>query len=137
MFQQVFFVQISGILHLPKGHIRAIRRLFLIQVHLTVEILNINQEGNIIVHAQVKHFLDRIELYRVYWSYKYGENAPKTLSKSSRGGTIMAWNKMESVWYKTLDEVGLQELQEILNRVAKKYSKSTVEKVKTTDKGAV
>ena len=74
-------------------------------------------------------------VYDLYWDHLFGESAVKVRDKSSRAGVRSAWLKLDSIRYKTLDEVTIRELQEIVNRVAKEYSKSTVTRLMSLIKG--
>ena len=68
-------------------------------------------------------------VYEIYWNHKFGESAAKELSKSSRNGMHSAWLKLENIWHRNMDEVTVMELQEIVNGVAKEYSKCTTGRV--------
>ena len=68
-------------------------------------------------------------VYELFWEHKFGENAAKELSKSSRAGIRSAWSKMEKIRYRNMDEVTVMELQEIVNAVGQDYSKCTTSRV--------
>ena len=73
-------------------------------------------------------------VYQMYWSHRFGEGAAKEKDKDSQAAVRSAWKRMESIWFKTLDEVTIQELQEIVNETARDYSKSTVTRVMSLTK---
>ena len=74
-------------------------------------------------------------VYQLYWDHRFGESAAKELKRSSQAAMRSAWKQMESVWYKTLDEVTIIELQEIVNKTARSYSKTTVTRLLCLIKG--
>ena len=74
-------------------------------------------------------------VYEQYWEHRFGEAAPKNLKKSSQAAARSAWLRMEPFWTRTMDEVTIMELQEIVNETAKKYSKTTVTRVICLIKG--
>ena len=74
-------------------------------------------------------------VFQLYWSHRFGESASKELKSSSKAAARSAWKQMEPVWYKTMDEVTIFELQEIINRTAKELSKTTVTRLICLIKG--
>ena len=74
-------------------------------------------------------------VYQLYSSHRFGESAAKELKPSSKAAARSAWKQMEPVWYKTMDEVTIFELQEIVNKTAKELSKTTVTRLICLIKG--
>ena len=67
------------------------------------------------------------EVYRDFYDFKYGPNAARRLSHSSRCATAAACRKLAPLFDRTLDEVSVIELQNLVNRTAKGgYSRSSV-----------
>lgn len=74
-------------------------------------------------------------VYELFWDHKFGESAARKLSTASRAGVRSAWLKLENIWCRNMDEVTIMELQEIVNRVGREYSRSTTNRVITLIKG--
>ena len=67
------------------------------------------------------------EVYRDFYDFKYGPNAARRLSHSSRCATAAACRKLAPLFDRTLDEVSVIELQNLVNRTAVGgYSRSSV-----------
>ena len=69
------------------------------------------------------------EIYELYLDWKYGENAARQLSPEARAGTEAAFELFRPYHSRLMDDVEIREWQDRVNRIAKKYSRSTVRNV--------
>ena len=68
------------------------------------------------------------EVYELCLEWKYGENTAKELSAESKAGTEAAFELLHLYHSRLMDDVEIREWQERVNRIGKKYSRSTVRK---------
>ncbi len=67
------------------------------------------------------------EIYRDFFRFKYGEHAARRLSRSSRNASEAAYKKLESFYERTLDDITVVDLQNLVNLTASQgYSRSAV-----------
>ena len=64
---------------------------------------------------QKKHEKTFSEVYEMYFEWKYGENAPKKLSRQSRGSTKAAYSNCSSIHSSVFRELRLEDLQACLD----------------------
>ena len=69
------------------------------------------------------------EVYELYLEWKYGENAARQLSRESKNATEAAFELIHPYHNRLLDDVEIREWQDYLNRLGKKYSRTTVRNV--------
>lgn len=65
------------------------------------------------------------EVYELYLEWKYGENAARQLSTESKSATEAAFELLHPFHSRLMDDVEIREWQDYLNRIGKKYSRST------------
>lgn len=68
------------------------------------------------------------EVYELYLEWKYGENAARQLSPESRAGTEAVFELLRPYHSRLMDDVEIREWQDRVNRIGKRYSRSTVQK---------
>ena len=67
------------------------------------------------------------DVYRVFYDFKYGPGAAKHLSHSSRCAAAAASRKLAPLFDRTMDEISIMDLQNLVNRTAEAgYSRSAV-----------
>ena len=67
------------------------------------------------------------DVYRAFYDFKYGSNAAKHLSHSSRCAAAAASRKLAPLFDRTMDEISIMDLQNLVNRTAEAgYSRSAV-----------
>ena len=67
------------------------------------------------------------DVYRAFYDFKYGSSAAKHLSKSSRCAAAAASRKLAPLFDRTMDEISIMDLQNLVNRTAEAgYSRSAV-----------
>lgn len=79
--------------------------------------------------AQTKHtdMPELKEVYHEFFQFKYGEHAPRRLSRSSRNASEAAYRKLAPFYGQTLDEITIVDLQNLVNLTASQgYSRSSV-----------
>lgn len=62
------------------------------------------------------------EVYNLYFEWKYGENAAKKLSVSSRNSTAAAFRHCSPIHDKTFRDLRYNDLQEVVNNCPKKHA---------------
>ena len=67
------------------------------------------------------------DVYRAFYDFKYGSNAAKHLSHSSRCAAAAASRKLAPLFDRNMDEISIMDLQNLVNRIAEAgYSRSAV-----------
>lgn len=67
------------------------------------------------------------DVYRAFYDFKYGPGAAKHLSYSSRCAAAAASRKLAPLFGRTMDEISIMDLQNLVNRTAEAgYSRSAV-----------
>lgn len=72
------------------------------------------------------------EVYASFYEHKYGKHAQRKLTIASRRATDSAYKRFAPFYNKTLDEITVDDLQGMINRVADEgFSKATLSRVVT------
>ena len=94
-------------------------------------ILSRSTGSPILPHAEPSHYIDQPPtlnaVYEAFHQFKYGPQAAKQLSISSRNATAAAYRKLSCFCNFSLDEIGVMEWQRLINETAASgHSRSAV-----------
>ncbi len=83
-------------------------------------------------HEEQKTAKTFSEVYESLYEHTFGPHAQRKLKDETKNAYWSAWMKLKLIWKRTLDDVDIDELETIVNRVADNdYSKTTVTRVVT------
>ena len=87
--------------------------------------------SQILPHAEPSHYINQPPtlraVYEAFHQFKYGPQAAKQLSMSSRNATAAAYRKLSCFYNLPLDEIGVMEWQRLVNETAASgHSRSAV-----------
>lgn len=103
-----------------------------ISSHSAVQPLSFQPANSpILPHAEPSHYIDQpptlSAVYEAFYQFKYGPQAAKQLSMSSRNATAAAYRKLSCFYDLSLDEIGVMEWQRLVNETAASgHSRSAV-----------